>query len=72
VWGGAYLVEATLRIILAYTIPSFSVAYTITSILPFVFLAALISWTVVTGRRAAAAAAQRMAAQRQQSDPLQT
>jgi hypothetical protein len=72
VWGVAYLVEAALRIVLAYTIASFSVAYTITSILPFVFLAALIFWTVTTGRRAQAAAAQRMAAQHQSSDPVLT
>ncbi|MDQ6674593.1 MAG: hypothetical protein M3069_28310 [Chloroflexota bacterium] len=37
-WGIAFLIEAALRILIAYTVASFEVAYTITSILPFVFL----------------------------------
>lgn len=62
VWGAAYLIEAALRIVLVYSISSFSVAYTVTTILPFVILAGLISWTVATGIRARRQGGQRSAA----------
>jgi hypothetical protein len=62
VWGIAYLVEAALRIGIVYSIPSFSVAYTITTVLPFVILAGLIYWTIATGTRARKQGAERAAA----------
>lgn len=61
-WGVAYLIEAALRVLLVYTIPSFSTAYTITSILPFVFLAGLIYVTISIGQKARKAAVERVAA----------
>jgi hypothetical protein len=69
-WGIAYLIEAVLRVAIAYSIPSFSTAYTISSILPFVFLAGLIFVTISIGQRARAAAAQRIeAVNKSRTDP---
>lgn len=62
-WGIAYLIEAALRVVLVYAIPSFQTAYTITSILPFLFLAGLIYITISIGVRARTAAAERIAVQ---------
>ncbi len=55
-WGVGFLVEAALRILLAYTI-DFDTAYTVGQILPFVFLAGLITATMVIGQRTRRAAA---------------
>lgn len=55
-WGIAYLVEAGLRIAIAYTVDDFDLAYTITNILPFVFLAGLIGATITIGHRTRTAA----------------
>lgn len=58
-WGVGLLVEAGLRILLAYTV-DFDTAYTVGAILPFVVLAGLITATIVIGqrtRRASSAAA---------------
>jgi hypothetical protein len=49
-WGVGFLVEAALRIALAYTV-DFDTAYTIGTILPFVVLAALITATIIIGQR---------------------
>ena len=49
-WGVGFVVEAALRILLAYTI-DFDTAYTIGQILPFVFLAGLLTATIVIGQR---------------------
>ncbi|MFC4948377.1 VC0807 family protein [Pseudonocardia sp. GCM10023141] len=61
VWGIGFLVEAGLRILVAYTVASFDTAYTISTILPFVFLAGLITFTMVAGMRTRNAAAARIA-----------
>jgi hypothetical protein len=58
--GIGFLVEAALRIIIAYTVGSFQTAYAISNILPFVFLAALITATVVLGRQTRRTAATRI------------
>lgn len=55
-WGVGFLVEAALRIALAYTI-DFDTAYTVGAILPFVVLAALITATIVIGQRTRRASA---------------
>lgn len=51
VWGGAFLGEAVLRVILSYTLPV-STMVVISSILPYVVLGLLILGTVTYGRRA--------------------
>ena len=51
VWGGAFLAEAVLRIILSYTLPV-STMVVISSVLPYVVLGLLIFGTTVYGRRA--------------------
>ncbi len=62
VWGVGFLVEAALKMAIAYSVTDFDLAYTTTSILPFVFLLGLITFTVATGRRARRAATQRIQA----------
>jgi hypothetical protein len=57
-WGIGYLVEATLRILAAYTV-SFQVANTISTVLPWVFLAGLLYATISIGRRTRQAAENR-------------
>lgn len=55
-WGVGYLVEAALRILIAYTVTSFQVASAISSILPWLFLAGLIFTTIGIGKRTREAA----------------
>jgi hypothetical protein len=55
VWGLGFLLEAALRIAVAYSIDDFALANAIAGILPFVFLAALIGYSIRTGMRARAA-----------------
>lgn len=55
-WGVGFLVEAAVRILLAYTV-DFDTAYTAGQILPFVVLAGLITATMVIGQRVRKAAA---------------
>jgi hypothetical protein len=62
-WGIAYLVEAALRIVIAYTL-SFPVANAISTVLPWTFLAGLIYVTIRIGKRTRDAA---MAAPRAES-----
>ena len=50
-WGVGFVVEAVVRIVLAYTI-DFDTAYTIGAILPFVALAVLLTATITIGNRA--------------------
>lgn len=57
VWGGAFLAEAVLRIILSYTLPV-STMVVISSVLPYVVLGLLIFGTVTYGRRAGRRAAE--------------
>ncbi len=59
-WGIGFLIEAGLRILIAYTVASFQLAYTISNILPFVFLAGLLALTIMLGHRARSAAVERM------------
>lgn len=59
VWGVAFLVEAVLRILIAYTVP-FVPARTITGVLPLVFLAGLLAFTVIYGHRVRRAATERL------------
>jgi hypothetical protein len=56
-WGTGYLVEAVLRIVIAYTVTSFQVANAISSILPWLFLGGLIFATIGIGKRTRQAAA---------------
>jgi hypothetical protein len=58
-WGIGYVVEAALRIIIAYTVTSFQIANTISTILPWAFLAGLLFATIRIGKRARDAATQR-------------
>jgi hypothetical protein len=51
VWGGSFLAEAVVRILLGYTLPV-STMVVISSILPYVVLGLLIFGTVTYGRRA--------------------
>lgn len=55
-WGFGYLVEAALRILVAYTV-GFQLANTISTVLPWVFLAGLIYVTISIGKRTRQAAA---------------
>lgn len=55
VWGVGFLLEAAARIVAAYTIDDFETANAVAQILPFVFLAALISYSIRTGMKARAA-----------------
>lgn len=57
VWGVGFLVEAGARIIVAYTVDSFAVASTISALLPPVFLAGLIVFSITIGKRVRAATA---------------
>ena len=61
-WGVGYLVEAALRVAVAYGVPNFSLANTIATILPLLFLAVLLAYTFSVGRRTRAAAVARRAA----------
>lgn len=56
VWGAGFLIEAALRVVIVYTVSSFQLAYTIATTLPFVFLAVLITITIMIGNRARRAA----------------
>jgi hypothetical protein len=58
-WGIGYLVEAALRILIAYTVSSFQVANAISTILPWVFLAGLLFATIRIGKHTRDAATQR-------------
>jgi hypothetical protein len=60
VWGIGFLIEAALRIVVAYTTASFQLANTVSTILPLVFFAGLITYTIRVGKRARAAAADRI------------
>lgn len=60
-WGVGFLVEAALRIAVAYGVPSFSLANAIVTILPLLFLAGLLAYTFSVGRRTRAAAMARRA-----------
>lgn len=61
-WGVGFLVEAALRIAVAYSVPSFSLANAIVTILPFLFLAGLFAYTLSVARRTRAAAMARRTA----------
>lgn len=63
-WGIGYLVEAALRVLIAYTVPNFQVASAISTVLPWAFLAGLIFFTIRIGKRTRDAA---MAATRAES-----
>ncbi|MCW2545214.1 MAG: hypothetical protein JWM40_2766 [Frankiales bacterium] len=65
VWGVAYLCEAAVRVVIAYTVDGFAVANAISTILPWAFLAVLITFTVTVGKRTQQAAL----AKRQQAAP---
>jgi intracellular septation protein A len=60
-WGVGFLIEAAVRILVAYTVSSFQTANTIATILPFAFLAVLITYTIWVGNRTRAAAQARIA-----------
>ncbi|MEV4640334.1 VC0807 family protein [Actinoplanes sp. NPDC049548] len=62
VWGIGFLVEGALRVLAAYTM-SFAAANAVAAILPWVFLAGLVGFSIVVGRRARAAGLARVAAQ---------
>ncbi len=62
-WGIGFLLEAAVRIPAAYTIDDFQTANTVATLLPFVFLAVLITYTIRTGMRARAAGLARAAAE---------
>jgi intracellular septation protein A len=55
-WGIGFLVEAALRIAVAYGVSNFSVANNIVTILPLVFLAGLLTYTLSVARRTREAA----------------
>lgn len=61
-WGVGYLVEAALRVAVAYGVPSFSLANAIATVLPLLFLAVLLAYTMSVARRTRAAAVARRAA----------
>lgn len=61
VWGVAFLAEAGLRVALTYTLTTSEMAV-VSSVMPLVVVAALVTWTVSYGRRARAAALKRAAA----------
>lgn len=61
VWGVAFILEAVVRIVLAYTI-DFDTAFTVASIMPFVVLAGLITYTITLGKKAQRAGDARRAA----------
>ena len=48
VWGAAFLLEAALRVVVAYSTPA-GTALAISKVTPFVFLAILSGWTVAYG-----------------------
>ncbi|MER7499411.1 VC0807 family protein [Nonomuraea pusilla] len=56
VWGVAYLAEAAVRVVLAYTLPT-STMVLISTVLPIAVTAGLVTWTITYARRARAAAA---------------
>lgn len=60
-WGLGYVIEGVLRVAIVYGVSNFATANTISVILPWVFLAALITVTVSIGRRTRAAALARRA-----------
>jgi hypothetical protein len=61
-WGVAYVLEAILRIVLAYSIDDIDVVILIMNIAPFVVLAALIFATITIARSSRAPGARRTAA----------
>lgn len=68
-WGIGFLLEGALRILVAYTVKDFQTANSVATLLPFVFLAALITYTVRTGMRARAAGLARAAAAAAEGTP---
>ncbi|WP_198535569.1 VC0807 family protein [Streptomyces caatingaensis] len=56
VWGVAFLLEAVVRVVLTYALPT-GVMVVLNNVLPAVVVAALVSWTVRTGKRGRARAA---------------
>ena len=61
-WGVAYVLEAIVRIVLAYAIDDIDVVILIMNIVPFVVLAGLIFATITITRKSRAAGARRTAA----------
>ena len=58
-WGVGYLVEAALRVAVAYGVASFALANAIVTVLPLLFLATLLAYTMSVARRTRAAAVAR-------------
>lgn len=63
VWGIAFILEAIIRIIVAYT-ASFSTAFSVSNVMPLIVIAGLITYTVTVGKKSQKSAAERVAAQR--------
>jgi hypothetical protein len=55
VWGIGFLIEAAIRVFVAYTVSSVQLANAIATIIPWVFLAGLLTFTVTIGKRSRAA-----------------
>lgn len=66
VWGIAFVLEAAVRIAVAYT-ASFDTAFTVSNIMPMVVLAGLIAYTITVGKKSQAAGDARRAAAQQKS-----
>ncbi len=61
VWGIGFLIEAIVRVVVAYTVDTFAIS-TISALLPPVFLAALITFSITVGKRVRMSAAASAAA----------
>ncbi|WP_372411707.1 VC0807 family protein [Streptomyces luteireticuli] len=60
VWGVAFLLEAVVRVVLTYVLPT-GVMVVVNNALPAVVVALLVAWTIRTGKRRRAEAAARAA-----------
>jgi hypothetical protein len=61
-WGAGFLIEAAIRVFVAYSVNSVQLANAIATTIPWVFLAGLLTFTVAVGKRARAAGEARSAA----------
>jgi hypothetical protein len=54
-WGIGFLLEAAIRVFVAYTVSSVQLVNAIATIIPWVFLAGLLTFTIAVGKRSRAA-----------------
>ncbi|GAA3083126.1 hypothetical protein GCM10020000_81500 [Streptomyces olivoverticillatus] len=61
VWGAGFLLEAVVRVVLTYALPTGAMVL-VNNVLPLAVVAALVTWTTVMGKRGRARSAAAQAA----------